>query len=131
MFTDSFSHTAQPMRVVFGRGLQPLREQVWELGVSRAVVISTPGRTALAREVADTIGSAVIDVLGEAVMHVPVAVVDQSERRCRYLGCDGYIAVGGGSAIGFAKALALRTGAPVIAIPTTYGGSEMTPVWGV
>jgi maleylacetate reductase len=131
MFTDSFSYTAQPMRVVFGQGLQPLREQVRELGVSRAVVISTPGRTALARKVADTIGSAVIDVLAEAVMHVPVAVVDQSERRCRNLGCDGYVAVGGGSAIGLAKALALRTGSPVIAIPTTYAGSEMTPLWGV
>ena len=131
MFTDSFSYTARPMRVVFGQGLQPLREQMWELGISRAVVISTPGRTALARKVAGTIGSAVIDVLADAVMHVPAAVVDQSERRCRNLGCNGYIAVGGGSAIGLAKALALRTRAPVIAIPTTYAGSEMTPLWGV
>ena len=103
MFTDSFSYPARPMRVVFGQGLQPLREQMWELGVSRAVVISAPDRTASARKVADTIGSAVIDVLAEAVMHVPVAAVDHSGRRCRNLGCDYYIAVGGGSATGLTK----------------------------
>ena len=128
---EPFTYTGQPMRVVFGRGLRPLRDQVGELGVSRAVVISTPDRTSLARRVADAAGSAAIDVFGEAVMHVPAAVVDRAAQRCSDLGCDGYIATGGGSAIGLAKALALSTGAPVIAVPTTYAGSEMTPVWGI
>ena len=39
--------------------------------------------------------------------------------------------MGGGSAIGLAKAIALDTHLPIVAIPTTYAGSEMTPVYGI
>ncbi|WP_009478345.1 maleylacetate reductase [Rhodococcus sp. JVH1] len=131
MFTDRFSYTGQPMRVVFGHGLTPLGEEVRALGISRAVVICTPDRRPLAQMVTDTVGAAAVGILAEAVMHVPAEVVDRCERQSRNLGCDGYIPVGGGSAIGLAKALALRTGAPIIAVPTTYAGSEMTPVWGI
>ena len=44
---------------------------------------------------------------------------------------DGLVAVGGGSSIGLAKAIALKTSLPILAIPTTYAGSEMTPIWGI
>ncbi|PBC51455.1 maleylacetate reductase [Rhodococcus sp. ACPA1] len=131
MSTDPFTYAALPMRVAFGQGLHPLRDQVRQLGIGRVVVICTPDRAPLAHRVAQTVGTAVVDVMAEAVMHVPAGVVDTCEQHSRNLGCDGYLAVGGGSAIGLAKALALRTGAPIIAVPTTYAGSEMTPVWGI
>ena len=44
---------------------------------------------------------------------------------------DSLIAVGGGSAIGLAKAIALNKNLPILAIRTTYAGSEMTPIWGI
>ena len=131
MSTDPFTYTALPMRVAFGQGVKPLREEVRQLGIRRVVVICTPDRVSLAHEVALSVSTEVVGVLAEAVMHVPVGVVDDCEVRSRAVGCDGYLAVGGGSAIGLAKALALRTGAPIIAVPTNYAVSEMTPVWGM
>jgi maleylacetate reductase len=70
-------------------------------------------------------------VLPEARMHVPIEVARRARDRAAELGADGCVAVGGGSAIGLGKAIALEHELPVIAIPTTYAGSEMTPVWGL
>ena len=62
---------------------------------------------------------------------MPVEVADQAVRAARAADADGCVAVGGGSAIGLGKAIALRTELPLIAVPSTYSGSEMTPVWGL
>jgi maleylacetate reductase len=70
-------------------------------------------------------------VLAEARMHVPIEVADRARDRARELDADGCVAVGGGSAIGLGKAIALEHGLPVVAVPTTYAGSEMTPIWGL
>jgi maleylacetate reductase len=64
-------------------------------------------------------------------MHVPKAVADAGVAALRAKNADGVVAVGGGSAIGLAKAIALETGLPIIAIPTTYSGSEATPIVGM
>jgi maleylacetate reductase len=64
-------------------------------------------------------------------MHVPVEVVASARRLVCTAGVDLCVAVGGGSAIGLAKAIALDTHLPILCVPTTYSGSEMTPVWGV
>jgi maleylacetate reductase len=70
-------------------------------------------------------------VLAEARMHVPVEVARRARDLAAELGADGCVAVGGGSAVGLGKAIALEHDLPVIAVPTTYAGSEMTPVWGL
>ncbi|OMQ15595.1 maleylacetate reductase, partial [Modestobacter sp. VKM Ac-2676] len=67
---------------------------------------------------------------GPAV-HVPVEVAHRAREVAAGLGADGCVAVGGGSALGLGKAVALEHGLPVIAVPTTYAGSEMTPIWGL
>ena len=41
------------------------------------------------------------------------------------------VCIGGGSSTGLAKAIALSHGLPILAVPTTYAGSEMTPIYGL
>ena len=49
----------------------------------------------------------------------------------RTAGADGIVTIGGGSATGLGKAVAVVTGLPLVAVPTTYAGSEATTVYGV
>lgn len=127
-----FRYQALPMRVRFGAGeLAALGEEIDELGLSRVLVLSTPEQAGLAHRVAELLGDRVVGVHPHAVMHVPVDVADAATTAALDAGADGCVAVGGGSTVGLGKAIALRAGLPVVAVPTTYAGSEMTPVWGL
>lgn len=115
--------------MVFGAGsLAQLPAEVDRLGAKRVLMLSTPGRAATARAAAKELPLA--GVFDEAAMHTPVELADKARRRAAELGADCCIAFGGGSTIGLAKAIALSSGLPVIAVPTTYSGSEMTTIWG-
>jgi len=122
-----FTYEALPMRVVFGP-ISDLGAEVAALGLKRVLVVCGPGHAALGREVADRLGA---ELFAEARMHVPVELADRASELAVATGADGCVTVGGGSAIGLGKAIALRHGLPIIAVPTTYAGSEMTPVWGL
>ena len=61
---------------------------------------------------------------------MPKAVAEAGVAAARASKADGLIAAGGGSAIGLAKAIALETNLPILAVPTTYSGSEGTPIYG-
>ncbi|SDO19338.1 maleylacetate reductase [Geodermatophilus sp. DSM 45219] len=127
-----FTHTALPMRVVFGPGsLAALPDEVDRLGLQRVLVLCSPEQQATGEQVAAALGARAAGVLAEARMHVPVEVAHRARELAAELGADGCVAVGGGSAIGLGKAIALEHGLPVVAVPTTYAGSEMTPVWGL
>jgi maleylacetate reductase len=126
-----FAYAQQPMRVTFGAGrLAALADEVDRLGLRRVLVISTPGGEARARRAADLLGSRAAGVYPHAVMHVPAETAEQAATTVRDASADGCIAIGGGSAIGLGKAVARREGLPLVVVPTTYSGSEMTPVWG-
>jgi maleylacetate reductase len=128
----SFMYEALPMRVVFGAGsLAQLPDEVAALGLTRVLVLCSPEQEDTGRAVAAALGERAAGVLPEARMHVPIEVARRARDRAAELGADGCVAVGGGSAIGLGKAIALEHELPVIAIPTTYAGSEMTPVWGL
>jgi maleylacetate reductase len=128
----AFTYQALPMRVVFGAGaLRTLPEEVAALGLSRVLVLCSPEQADTGRLVAAALGDRAAGVLAEARMHVPVEVAARARDLAVELGADGCVAVGGGSAVGLGKAVALEHGLPVIAVPTTYAGSEMTPVWGL
>jgi maleylacetate reductase len=129
---DEFVHESLPMRVVFGAGTSGrLGDEVDRLGLRRVLVLCTPGQEALGRRVADGLGPRAAGVHPHARMHVPVEVAARAREEAARLGADGCVAAGGGSTIGLGKAIALEHGLPVIALPTTYAGSEMTPIWGV
>ena len=129
--TAPFVYDALPGRVRFGEGaLDGLTDEIAHLGLARVLVLSTAGKAALAKRVASLIGDSCVGTFSGAVMHTPVEVTETAVAEAERLRVDGLVAVGGGSTIGLGKAIALRTDLPQIAIPTTYAGSEMTPVIG-
>jgi maleylacetate reductase len=127
-----FFHQANPSRVIFGPGaLAQLPAEMQRLGTHRALVLSTPEQLASAERVAALLGDAAVGIFPKAVMHVPIETARQAREEARRLGADCAVAIGGGSTIGLGKAIALASGLPIIAIPTTYAGSEMTPIYGL
>lgn len=128
---NSFVYNANPSRVVFGSGsVEQLRDEVDRLGLSRVLVLSTPQQEDLARSLASRLGDKTADIFAGATMHTPVAVTEQAMQIASDVAADGFLAIGGGSTTGLGKALAIRTDLPQIVIPTTYAGSEMTPILG-
>jgi alcohol dehydrogenase class IV len=129
---QSFVYDALPGRVVFGIGsLDGIAGEVARLGVARALVLATPPQRAQAEDDARRLGAAAAGVFAEAEMHVPIEVAKKARDVARRLGADACVAVGGGSTTGLGKAIALEYGLPIIAVPTTFAGSEMTPIWGL
>ena len=127
-----FVHHSRPGRVVFGAGsLRHLEREVLALGAERALVLCTPEQRAGAEAVAARLGARSAVVFAGAVMHVPMEVAREAQALARTLRADCAVAIGGGSTIGLGKAIALDSGLPILAIPTTYAGSEMTPIYGL
>lgn len=119
-------------RVVFGVGGRArVAAEAERLGIRRLFAVCTPGRADTVRELLRTTGRTIVGVFDGARQHVPIADLEAARIAEAAAKPDGYVSIGGGSATGFAKALALGTGLPIIAIPTTYAGSEVTPVWGM
>lgn len=129
---QSFVYVAQPARVVFGQGsLARLPQEIEALGARKALVLSTPEQRASAEMVAQLLGSRTAGIFDRAVMHVPIETARQARDVAHELGADCAVAIGGGSTTGLGKAIAMDSGLPILAIPTTYAGSEMTPIYGI
>lgn len=126
-----FVYSSQPSRVVFRAGaLDDLGAEVERLGTQRALVLCTPGQRLSAQDVARRLGARAVGVYDKAVMHVPIEAAQAAREVASSLGADCCVAIGGGSTIGLGKAIALTSGLPILAIPTTFAGSEMTPIQG-
>ncbi len=127
-----FVYQSNPSRVVFGAGaLQHLAREMDALGAKRALVLSTPEQADSARRVAEMLGARAAGIFAKAVMHVPIESAREARDEARRLDADCAVAIGGGSTTGLGKAIALDSGLPIVAIPTTYAGSEMTPIYGI
>jgi alcohol dehydrogenase class IV len=126
-----FVHEGTPQRVVFATGAaaESVAAEVERLGVRRAMVIASRREHAVAERLTGGIGVRLR--WDEVVMHVPVDVADRARVAAAEAEVDVLLAVGGGSTTGLAKAVALTSGLPVVAVPTTYAGSEATSVWGL
>jgi alcohol dehydrogenase class IV len=127
-----FTYISQPQRVVFGLGsLRHLEREIVALGAERALILSTPEQRASAEKVSELLGSRAAGIFDRAVMHVPIETAREARDVARQLGADCAVAIGGGSTTGLGKAIALDSGLPIVAVPTTYAGSEMTPIYGL
>ena len=130
--TYDFRYEALPMRVRFGAGsLASLPEELDQIGLRRVLVLCSPGQQDTGELVTLALGERSVGLRADAVMHVPAHVAERAQAEAVSLGADGCVTVGGGSAIGLGKAIALESDLPILAIPTTYAGSEMTPIFGL
>jgi maleylacetate reductase len=128
---QNFVYQAAPMRVVFGTGtLHQLPAELTRLGTSRALVLATPQQQPQAAMISGLIGERAAGIFAGATMHTPVEVTEQAMAKVRAVAADCIVAIGGGSTTGLGKAIALRTDLPQVVLPTSYAGSEMTPILG-
>jgi maleylacetate reductase len=126
-----FTFKGLPTRVVFGAGtLAEAGAEIERLGRRRALVLSTPGHAGAAERLAADLGSLAAGTFPGAVMHTPLEATEAALGAFAAAGADCVVALGGGSTIGLGKAIAVRTGADQLAVPTTYAGSEMTDILG-
>jgi len=127
----SFTFETLPCRVVFGSGtLSAAATEVQRLGGQRAFVLTTPQQEAEGRKLGSSLGPLFAGIFSGATMHTPVEVTEQALAAMKACDADCLVSLGGGSTTGLGKALALRTGVNQLCIPTTYAGSEMTPILG-
>ncbi len=129
--TLQFDYTGSPARILFGAGIRNrLPEMVRDLGCSRVLVLATSHQKDDADTLACALGDLCLGVYANATMHTPVTVTDAAMQVVSEQRVDLLIALGGGSTTGLAKAIAYRTDLPQIILPTTYAGSEVTPILG-
>lgn len=127
-----FIYEALTQRVVFGAGrLAEIGSEAAQLGFKRPLIISTPGRRALAERAATHLGVDDAHIFADAAMHAPEETVAAAMARVSALKADGLISCGGGSAIGIAKAVSVSLRMHILALATTYSGSEATARWSV
>lgn len=129
---QDFLYQAFPARVVFGAGkISEIPAEAERLGAESVLVVSTGSQRDVAETAIAGLGNRFADRIDGATMHVPIENVTFARDLAASVKCDCLVAIGGGSAIGIAKAVALETDIPIIAAPSTYAGSEMTDIWGI
>lgn len=127
-----FVHDVPASRVVFGPGsLAQVGVEVERLGGTRVMLIAGGPEAAFAPAIQAQLGDRVAARFSDVTMHVPVEVARRAGDEARAAGVDLLLSLGGGSSTGTAKAVALESGLPILAVPTTYAGSEMTSIWGL
>jgi maleylacetate reductase len=130
--TAAFTYDALPGRVVFGPGRRvEVPSEVDRLGATRVLLIADGQAKATGDELEAMLAPRCVLRWDDVVQHVPVDLADRAREAATAAGVDGLVCVGGGSATGLAKAIALSHGLPILALPTTYAGSEMTPIYGL
>lgn len=127
---DTFSYDALPARIVFGprAARTRLAAEIATLGARRLLLIASERDADRIAEIVAPFADLIAGSFTAVREHVPVATAEAA--RAAATGCDALLAIGGGSTIGAAKAVALTARIPIVAVPTTYSGSEVTQIWG-
>ena len=130
---QEFTYNALSARIVFGSGAARtlLAPEIERLGARRVLLVASERDAARVRELVDPFAERVTAVFTAVREHVPLATAEAARAAAAEAGADGVLSIGGGSTTGAAKAVALTARVPVVAVPTTYSGSEVTPVWGL
>jgi maleylacetate reductase len=132
MSTSPFDYEALPGRVVFGAGrLAEVAAEVDGLGGKRVFLVHDGNAKAVADDVVELLGGRLAARWDEVVQHVPIPLAERARAAVDACAADVVVSLGGGSSTGLAKAIALTHHLPIVAVPTTYAGSEMTPIYGL
>ncbi len=127
----SFVHEGVPTRIVFGLGSRHgLADELDRLGLSQVLLIASGSSRDAANELAGILDHRLTWRVDGVRQHVPAELAAEVTQDATRVGADGVVTLGGGSAVGLGKAVAV-SGLPLVALPTTYSGSEMTAFWGV
>ncbi len=127
-----FVYNALPGRVVFAIGASDrVGQELEHLGGRHALILTSGSNRAHAESAAAALGDRSVGVYEDAKAHVPIEQAEAAREAARALKADTLISIGGGSPIGLAKAIAHELEIPMIAVPTTYSGSEMTSLVGI
>lgn len=127
----AFEYNASPARVIFGSGtLKQLPAEISRQKLTAPLLLSTPQQISQVEALKNTLNGAVAGIFSEATMHTPTHITDKALTYAQSVKADCVVSIGGGSTIGLGKAISVRTGLSHICIPTTYAGSEMTPILG-
>ena len=129
---NPFTYDQHPARIVFGPGrLAEVGAEVERLGGQRAMLISDWAASASAAAVTAQLGSRLVLAWDEVAQHVPVELAERARAAATDVTIDCVVCIGGGSSTGLAKAMALSHTVPIVAVPTTYAGSEQTTIYGL
>lgn len=128
-----YSHDTTAARLIFGAGCarKELSSEFDRLGAHRVLVVADGPAPTMLASITEPVADRVAVTLTEVRQHVPAEQAEAARDAARDNDVDTIVTIGGGSATGLGKAVALTTGVPIISIPTTYAGSELTPVWGI
>ncbi|KAH8646564.1 putative maleylacetate reductase [Tricladium varicosporioides] len=128
---DPFEYNSTPSRVIFGNGtLSKLPEELSQQELDMPLLVCGAHGLGRAIQLQKLLDGKVAGTFSEATMHTPVHITEKALAYVKSVGPDSIVSIGGGSSIGLGKAISINTGLPHICIPTTYAGSEMTPVVG-
>jgi maleylacetate reductase len=127
-----FARTSLPGRIVFGDGaLDQLAAELDEHDLGRAMLIAASYDTQLAERARNALAGRVRLEWNEVRQHVPRELAERATDASTTANVDVLVTIGGGSTTGLGKAIAVATGLPLAVVPTTYAGSEMTPIYGL
>ena len=127
-----FVYESLPGRVVFGAGnIREVGAEVERLQRARVFLVADAQAKSIGDDVVEQLGPTLAARWDEVIQHVPVDLAERARAAASAAEADVVVCVGGGSSTGLAKALALSHELPIVAVPTTYAGSEMTPIYGL
>ena len=128
----SFTRDTQPGRIVFREGaIDDVGAELARIDTTRAMLIAAEYDDRLTEHAQRAVGTRLQVVWDEVRQHVPRELAERATAAAIDKGVDALVTVGGGSTIGLGKAVAVQTGLPLVCVPTTYSGSEMTPIYGL
>ncbi len=129
---EPFVYDALPGRVVFGEGaFDRIPDEVDRLGARRVLLIADRSGRPWAQKLVAWLGERIVGQIDDVRPHVPIEDAERARRLATSADADAVLTIGGGSATGLGKAIVLQRPIPILAVPTTYAGSEMTPIWGL